>query len=212
MGLRRQSGSDAAATDTGTGPAAAATTTTAGRRARRARRARKAGAAADSTGSVESPSAGATRGQRARRNRKPLTASRAKRMIGVSTAVAPLLAPYALAAAGVARARWDAHRAARLGVAPGQLSAYTGPGGALHARLSRIAEALNELDSGAEAHATGAARRFALDTRPRLADLSVAVRAAEQMPTGRRRTAYQAIGGELDRIETGILTHLGVAT
>jgi hypothetical protein len=165
------------------------------------RAARKAGAATERAGA-----------DMARRSRQPLTASRAKRMIGVGKAVAPLLAPYALAAAGVARARWDAHRAARLGVEPGQLSAYAGPGGALHARLSRVAEALTELDSSAEVHATGAARKFAADTRPRLADLAVAVRAAEQMPTGRRRTAYRAIGGELDRIETDLLTHLGVAT
>jgi hypothetical protein len=146
----------------------------------------------------------------ARAARKPLTAARAKRLIGVSKAVAPLLAPYALALAGVARYRWDAYRAARLGVEPGQLSAYAGPGGALHARLSRLAEALDELDPGTESRSTDAARRFALDTRPRLADLAVAVRAAEQMPTPRRRTAYRAISGELDHIEVALLTHLGV--
>ena len=144
--------------------------------------------------------------------RRPLTAARAKRLIGVSKAVAPLLAPYALAIAGVARARWDAHRAARLGVDPGQLSAYAGPGGALHARLSRVAEALNELESSSQLHPTPAARTFATETRPRLADLSVAVRAAEQMPSARRRTAYRAIAGELDRIETDLLTHLGITT
>lgn len=144
------------------------------------------------------------------RARKPLTAARAKRLIGVGKVVAPLLAPYALAAAGVARARWDAYRAARLGVEPGRLAAYAGPGGALHARLSRMAGALEELESGAEAHSTGAARRFAIDTRPRLADLAVAVRAAEQMPTARRRTAYRAIGAELDRLEIALLNHLGV--
>jgi uncharacterized protein DUF6474 len=144
--------------------------------------------------------------------RKPLTVARAKRMIGVGKAVAPLLAPYALAAAGAARARWDAYRAARLGVEPGQLAAYAGPGGALHARLSRVAEALDKLESGSEAHATSAAHRFVADTRPRVADLAIAVRAAEQMPTARRRTAYRAIGGELDRIEVDLLHHLGVAT
>lgn len=144
----------------------------------------------------------------------PLTASRAKRLIGVSKAVAPLLAPYALAAAGVARARWDAHRAARLGVEPGQLSAYAGPGGALHARLSRMAEALDELDHGTTGAtgSTAAAREYTAATRPRLADLAVAVRAAEQMPTARRRTAYKAIGGELDRLEEALLRHLGVDT
>jgi uncharacterized protein DUF6474 len=144
------------------------------------------------------------------RARKPLTAARAKRMIGIGKAVAPLLAPYALVAAGAARARWDAYRAARLGVEPGQLAAYAGPGGALHARLSRMARALEELESGTEAHSTGAARRFAIDTRPRLADLAVAVRAAEQMPAPRRRTAYRSIGAELDRLEVALLNHLGV--
>jgi hypothetical protein len=140
------------------------------------------------------------------RTRAPLTAARAKRLIGVGTAIAPLLAPYALAAASVARGAWDARRAARLGVAADQLSAYSGPGGALHARLSRVAEALGELDEEDREHA------FATATRPRLADLAVAVRAAEQMPSARRRTAYRAIGAELDRIEIDLLGHLGVST
>lgn len=146
------------------------------------------------------------------RQRAPLTRGRAKRLVGVGTVVAPMLAPYALAAAGAARAAWDARRAAALGVEADQLSAYSGRGGALHARISRIATTLTELDSDAEVHATGAARRFAVDTRPRLADLSVAVRAAELMPTARRRAAHRAIGGELDRIEATLLTHLGITT
>ncbi|MFC4944862.1 DUF6474 family protein [Pseudonocardia sp. GCM10023141] len=149
---------------------------------------------------------GATKG------RKPLTASSAKRMIGVGRTVLPLLAPYALVAAGAVRARWDSYQADRLGVATDQLSSFRGPGGVLHARLSRIAEALEQLDPVAEAHSTGAARKFALDTRPRIAELSIAVRAAEQMPGQRRRAAYRAIGRELDRIESALLTHLGVTT
>lgn len=144
--------------------------------------------------------------------RQPLTAARAKRVIGIGKLVVPLLVPYALAAAGAARARWDEHRAARLGVDPSRLPDYTRPGGALHARLSRVAEVLTEIDSGLRAPATDAARKFAADIRPRLADLSVAVRAAEQMPASRRRAAHRAIGGELDRIETDLLTHLGIAT
>jgi hypothetical protein len=192
MGLRRRRATSGAG---GVGEAAADVAAAATRTAGRA--ARKAGAATENAGAALS-------------HRKPLTAARAKRMIGVGKAVAPLLAPYALAAAGVARARWDAYRAARLGVEPGLLSAYAGPGGALHARLSRMAEALDELESGAEARSTDAARRFALDTRPRLADLAVAVRAAEQMPAPRRRTAYRSIGAELDRLEIALLNHLGV--
>ncbi len=174
---------------------ATATDTAAAATAKTGRAARKAGAAVERAGEDLA-------------RRKPLTASQAKRVIGISKAVAPLLAPYALAAAGVARARWDAYRAARLGVAPDQLSLFAGPGGALQARLSRIAEALVTL----EKKDTEAGRGFAVDTRPRLNDLAVAVRAAEQMPTTRRKAAYRAIGGELDRIEMDLLTHLGVST
>lgn len=141
---------------------------------------------------------------------KELTPKRAKRLINVGKTVAPLLAPYALAAAGVIRGQWDAYRAARLGVELDQLAAYSGRGGALHARISRIAEALDGLDRRENA-GTGA-REFAAATRPRLADLSVAVRAAAQMPATRRRTAYKAIGGELDRLEQALLQHLGVGT
>jgi hypothetical protein len=139
---------------------------------------------------------------------RPLTPARAKRLIGVGKAVAPLLAPYALAAAGVARARWDAYRAARLGVEPGQLAAFSGPGGALHARLCRLAEAVDELEGRAEP--TAAAREFGAATRPRLADLAVAVRAAEQMPASRRRAAHRAVGNELDRLEQALLRHLRI--
>lgn len=154
------------------------------------------------------------------KTKTPLDAKRAKRLIGVGTAMAPLLAPYALAIAGSVRGAWDAHRAARLGVEAGELAAYSGPGGALHARLSRVAEALNELEAkkgddagnGTGGGGTGADAAFATTTRPRLADLAVAVRAAEQMPATRRRTAYRSIGDELDRIEIALLTRLGVVT
>ena len=140
-----------------------------------------------------------------------LTPARAKRAIAVGKVVAPLLAPYALAAAGVARAQWDDYRARRLGVSPDQLGSYSGRGGALHARISRIAEALPELtDAPGDRPADDTARAFARDAGPRLADLSVAVRAAEQMPAPRRRTAFRAVSGELDQIETGLLTQLGV--
>lgn len=153
-----------------------------------------------------------SKGAEAGGGRKPLSAASAKRMIGVGRTVAPLLAPYALVAAGAIRARWDNYRADRLGVTPDQLAAFRGPGGALHARLGRVAEALDRLDQPDAAHGTGAARTFATDTRPRIADLAIAVRAAGRWPVRRRRAAYRAIAGQLDRIESALLTHLGVAT
>ncbi len=137
MGRRRGSG----ATADKVAAAAGEVTRKAGRAAR------KAGASTEQAGAELAA-------------RKPLTAAQAKRMIGISKAVAPLLAPYALAAASVARGRWDAYRAARLGVQPDQLSAYAGPGGALHARLSRVAEALTELESGTQVQPTDAGRAF----------------------------------------------------
>jgi hypothetical protein len=144
--------------------------------------------------------------------RAPFSSAQAKRLIGVGTTVVPLLAPYALAAATQARGRWDAYRAGRLGVTTDQLASFTGPGGSLHARLSHLAEALTDLDRTDEVHATTAATKFAVESRPRLADLSVAVRAAEQMPATRRRAAFKAISGELDGIELTLLDHLGVRT
>ena len=162
--------------------------------------ARKAGAAAEQAG------------ENVRRGRGPMTPARARRMIGLSKVVLPLLAPYALAAAGVARAQWDAYRAARLGVTPGQLNAYSGRGGALHARIDQLATSLDDLDDGTEARATTASRRFARENRPRLEDLALAVRAAEQMPPQRRRVAHRAVSAELDRIELALLDHLGVGT
>lgn len=164
------------------------------------RAARKAGAAAEQAG------------ENVRRGRGPLTPARARRAISLGKVVLPLLAPYALAAAGVARARWDAYRASRLGVTPSQLNAYSGRGGALHARIDQLAIALGDLDDGTEAHATTAARRFARENRSRLEDLALAVRAAEQMPPQRRRVAHKAVSAELDRAELTLLEHLGIGT
>jgi hypothetical protein len=139
--------------------------------------------------------------------RKPMTKARAKRLIGIGAAVAPMLAPYALAAAGAVRGTWDNYRAGRLGVTTDKLAEFTGPGGGLHARCSHLAERLTELEGG-----TPAARAFAEQARPRLVELATAVRAAEQMPNNRRRTAFKAISAELDGIEQGVLMHLGIAT
>lgn len=151
------------------------------------------------------------RRQVSRRLGGPITPAKAKRMLGVATVMAPLLAPYLLAAAGATRQRWDAMRAYRLGVTPEQLAGFSGPGGGLHARISGLARSLAELREGGEARATTAAHRFAVRSEPRLADLAAAVRAAEQMPAPRRRVAHRAVSAELDGIERELLVHLGVA-
>lgn len=150
----------------------------------------------DSTGAV------------ARRLAAPLTPKRAKRLVKVATTVAPLVAPYLMVGASVLRARYDAYRAARLGVPPDQLGQLSGPGRSLQLRIVRVAEALPRLEHRAPANDDNGTTAAAI--RPRLEDLSVAVRTAAQMPAHRRRTAFRAISAELDRIESEVLAALGV--
>lgn len=146
----------------------------------------------------------------ARRARSGLTPAKAKRLFGVAKVMAPLVAPYAMAAAGGVRRRWDLRRARQLGIAPEQLGSHTGRSGALRARLGAIATTLAELRATSEGQTSQAARHFAVATDPRLGDLASAIRVAEQMPPARRRVALKAIGAELDRIEQQLLNYLGV--
>ncbi len=144
------------------------------------------------------------------RQAKEWNAAKAKRYVAVGKVVAPLLAPYAMAAAGTLRHRWDDHRSRRLGVSPDELGSYSGRGGQLHARLSRIARSLDELEADGTTGRNPEAARFVTTHRPRLHDFAAAVRAAEQMPTHRRKAAYRAVSNDLDRIEVELLSFLGV--
>ncbi len=147
--------------------------------------------------------------------REVVTTGNAKKAIAVGKILVPVLAPIAMQAAAVARGAWDDRRARRLGVAPSELGTYSGKGGALHARISGVAASMRALaagQSGGSGAKGGQVARFVADTEPRLADLSAAVRAAELMPTERRRAAHRAVSGELDRIEPQLLGLLGVGS
>ncbi|MEQ3551282.1 DUF6474 family protein [Pseudonocardia nematodicida] len=137
-------------------------------------------------------------------------AKRVQRYLGILKLLAPLLAPYAMAAAGSLRHRLDDHRSRRLGVSPDELGGYSGPGGRLHARLSRIARTITELREDGTTDRDPRAKRFADETEPRLHDLAAAVRAAENMPAARRKSAFRTVSRDLDRIEVELLDHLGV--
>ncbi|HEX4360698.1 MAG TPA: DUF6474 family protein [Pseudonocardia sp.] len=142
-----------------------------------------------------------------------ITPSNAKRAIAVGKVLAPVLLPIAMRAAGAARGAWDDRRARRLGVAPSELTSYSGKGGALHARIDGIASSLLGLRAApAEGDRAAAVNRFVTATEPRLIDLAAAVRAAELMPTERRRAAHRAVASELDRIEPELLKLLGVSS
>jgi hypothetical protein len=137
-----------------------------------------------------------------------ITPSSTKRAIAVGRIVAPILLPVAMRAAGTVRGAWDEHRARVLGVPPGELHKYSGRGGFLTARINRITQAAAELQASGKQSAEVTA--FIAEAEPRLVDLAAAVRAAEFMPTERRRAAFRSVATELDQLEPRLLHLLGL--
>ena len=141
-----------------------------------------------------------------------VTPKKAKNAVAVAKvlgpAVLPVVAPYAVRAAGAARELYDRYQARKLGVAIDQLGEYTGRGAALHARIAGLVQGLAELRKSSKASA--ADTKFADETQGTLEQLSATVRAAERMPAARRKAAHRAVAGELDRLEEQLLHRLGV--
>jgi hypothetical protein len=150
------------------------------------------------------------RGKAQTAKRERVTPGNAKKAIAVGKVLAPVLTPIAMQVAGIARGAWDERRARRLGVSATELNNFSGKGGALHARISRISMSLSELSATADGSRAAEVQRFVQASGPRLADLAAAVRAAEMMPAERRRAAHRAVAGELDLIEPRLLGLLGV--
>ena len=136
------------------------------------------------------------------------TAAKVRRYLGVARLLAPVLVPLVYQAVTALRGQLDARRAQRMGIAIDQLGEFTGHG----ARLSaRVAGAEHSVAKIVEQHPQDAeTAKFAEATRARLADLTTAISAAEQMPAPRRRSAHAAISAELDGIEADLLARLGV--
>ena len=109
------------------------------------------------------------------RSKSRLTPARAKNLIGVAKVVAPavvpVVTPYALKAASMARDAVDRMRARRLGIPVKDLAAYSGKGGALHARITGAAAALGDVRTAGDT-------AFADSGETRLAQLAAVVRAA----------------------------------
>jgi hypothetical protein len=137
-----------------------------------------------------------------------LTGATVKRWIGIARIVVPIAAPLVYQAVGAVRSRVDEQRARRFGVAPDELSSFSGRGTALYARAHNLAASVREIERRREGDAD--VRAFARDARDRLSDLEAAVRSAEQMPTARRRRAHVAVAGELDRLEARVLDLWGL--
>jgi hypothetical protein len=126
----------------------------------------------------------------------------------VGPVVIPVVAPYAVRAAGAAREFYDRYQARKLGVAVDRLGEYTGRGAALHARIAGLAEGCRDLQKSGKA--TPADVEFAKDSLGTLEQLSATVRAAERMPAPRRKPAHRAVAGELERLEGHLLHRLGI--
>lgn len=141
-----------------------------------------------------------------------ITPRQAKNAVAVAKvigpAVLPVLVPFAARTAGVLRERWDRWKARRLGIPVEDLPRYSGRGGALHARITGAAAALDELRARPAASEDDTS--FADTHETTLRQLTAAVRAAERMPTARRKAAHRAVSAELDQIEEQLLHRLGI--
>lgn len=136
-----------------------------------------------------------------------LSVSQIRKYIGIARLLTPVLAPLIYRGAVVVRGQLDQQRAAKMGIAAEELGSYTGHGAHLSARIAGAERSANDIAAQFNDAETVA---FTTAIRGRLAELSTAVRAAEQMPTPRRRAAHHAIAAELDGVEADLLARLGV--
>ena len=155
----------------------------------------------------------ATTQLRAKREGKLLSPSRVRRTLTVSRLLAPVVVPLAYRAAMAARGAIDERRADRLGVPLTALGQFSGQGGRLSARISGAENSLRLVaeKKPAQTKAQDAeTKQFVAAMTERLAALSAAVTAAENMPGPGRRAAQASINEQLDGIDADLMARLGV--
>ena len=146
---------------------------------------------------------------KAAREGRLLSPTRIRRALTVSRLLAPVVVPVAYRAAMAARGAIDERRADRLGVPLSQLGQFSGQGGQLSARISGAEGSLRVVADKKPKDAE--TKQFVTTLSSKLADLSAAVTAAENMPAPQRRTAHAAIDNQLNGIDADVLARLGVA-
>ncbi len=142
------------------------------------------------------------------REGKLLSPTRIRRTLTVSRLLAPVLTPLIYRAAIAARGLIDQRRADRLGIPLAQIGQFSGHGARLSARIAGAEQSLRAVQE--KKAKDSETKQFVAAISERLADLSAAVTAAENMPTQRRRAAHAAISAQLDGIEADLLARLGV--
>jgi Family of unknown function (DUF6474) len=142
------------------------------------------------------------------REGKLLSPTRIRRMLTVSRLLAPILTPLIYRAAMAARALIDQRRADQLGIPLAQIGQFSGHGARLSARIAGSEQSLRMVQE--KKPKDPETRQFVSAITERLADLSAAITAAENMPAARRRAAHAAISSQLDGIEADLMARLGL--
>ncbi|OBG73511.1 hypothetical protein A5714_01835 [Mycobacterium sp. E2462] len=142
------------------------------------------------------------------REGKLFSPTRIRRVLTVSRLLAPVLTPIIYRAAVSARALVDQRRADQLGIPLAQIGQFSGHGAELSARIAGAEKSLRSVQDRKPRDAE--TKQFVTAITDRLADLSAAVTAAENMPAGRRRAAHAAIAAQLDGIEADLMARLGL--
>ena len=145
---------------------------------------------------------------KAAREGKLLSPTRIRRILTVSRLLAPILTPLIYRAAIAGRALIDQRRADQLGIPLAQIGQFSGHGAQLSARIAGAEKSLRMVQDNKPKDAE--TKQFVSAINERLADLSVAVTAAENMPAARRRAAHAAISSQLDGIEADLMARLGL--
>jgi Family of unknown function (DUF6474) len=145
---------------------------------------------------------------KAAREGKLLSPTRIRRLLTVSRLLAPILTPLVYRAAIAGRALIDQRRADQLGIPLAQIGQFSGNGAQLSARIAGAEKSLRMVQDKKPKDAES--KQFVSAINERLADLSVAVTAAENMPAARRRAAHSAISSQLDGIEADLMARLGL--
>ena len=142
------------------------------------------------------------------REGKLLSPTRIRRALTVSRLLAPILAPLIYRAAIAVRGLIDQRRADQLGVPLAQVGQFSGHGARLSARIAGSEQSLRMVQEKKPKDAE--TKQFVAAISERLAELSAAVTAAENMPAQRRRGAHAAISSQLDGIEADLMARLGL--
>ncbi|ETW25528.1 DUF6474 family protein [Mycobacterium gastri] len=145
---------------------------------------------------------------KAAREGKLLSPTRIRRALTVSRLLAPILAPVIYRAAIAARGLIDQRRADQLGVPLAQVGQFSGHGARLSARIAGSEQSLRMVQEKKPKDAE--TKQFVAAISERLAELSAAITAAENMPAQRRRAAHTAISSQLDGIEADLMARLGL--